>query len=304
MSFGSFVRKSVKRFRGQGVRVIPSIAAGAITEGLSRSLPIHRFGRRIFEHEWDVLIVLDACRADMYLDVVNDTAESVWSCASSSLEWMEKNFQESYADEMSSTAYITGNPFTENEKVTRTVQNFGILDEVWRYGWDDELGTITPDPIADRVISVSRRRNHKRVIGHFMQPHFPFIGADQTWGHIDVRNYSAPSQNPWDRCKLGEASVSEVKEAYYQNLAFVWPYVQRILQNVSGKVVVTSDHGNALGEGGIWGHRNYLVHPSVRRVPWDEYECHDLEGYDPPSYDRRDGTNTEIEDRLHQLGYI
>jgi hypothetical protein len=279
------------------------VAAAAVTEGASKFLPLHAYGRRVFDHEWDVLVVLDACRADMYQRVVNRDADIGWSCASSSLEWMNKNFDEAYSADLADTAYVTGNPFTDEEGVRSRRDQFGLLDEVWRYGWDQETGTIPPDPITDRTITVCREHDYNRVIAHYMQPHFPFIGADRTWGHIDLNDFGGPADNPWDRCMLGETDIDEVWRAYDRNLEFVWSAVETLTENVDGTVVVTADHGNALGEWGVWGHRNYLVTPSLRRVPWDSYECQDERTYDPPEYTRDDGLDGDVDDRLRNLGY-
>lgn len=117
MGLKQFARKSVRRYRCHGPEVLPRVAAAGVTEGLSKLLPLHAYGRRVFNHEWDVLVVLNACRADMYRRVVNTGADVAWSCTSSSLEWMDKNFDGAYSADLTDTAYVTENPFTDDEGI-------------------------------------------------------------------------------------------------------------------------------------------------------------------------------------------
>ena len=43
------------------------------------------------------------------------------------------------------------------------------------------------------------------------------------------------------------------------------------------KVVVTADHGEALGEFGVYAHPRWVHHPKVRIVPWLEISSTDME---------------------------
>jgi len=48
---------------------------------------------------------------------------------------MERNFIEEYSDEMAEMAIVMGNP---HSKTYLDASDFDILDEVWRYAWEDE----------------------------------------------------------------------------------------------------------------------------------------------------------------------
>lgn len=83
--------------------------------------------------------------------------------------------------------------------------------------------------------------------------------------------------------------------------------VKTILENIDGRVVISADHGNALGEWNMWGHRAYVPFRAVREVPWDERDCVDKETYEPEATlgDLRDNeTSGNVDDRLHSLGYV
>lgn len=47
----------------------------AVVRTLSRLPQVRGIGTNVLNREWDVLVVLDACRYDMYCDVVNTDAD-------------------------------------------------------------------------------------------------------------------------------------------------------------------------------------------------------------------------------------
>ena len=303
MGFSEFIQKSRRRYERRGATELPVITKDFVASSASRIPPLRDWGVRIYEGGWDVLVILDACRADMYRRIVNEKAGSVWSCASQSDEWIEKNFNLHYEGETLNTAYITGNVFSKD----LSEDDFALLDEVWRYGWDEELGTVPPRPITDRAIRVNRSQSFERVIIHYMQPHIPFIGGDEPIGSMDLDYFGAEREakdgNLWEEAMLGKWDKAVLWEAYDENLRYVWEDVQLLLNNISGKAVITADHGNALGEWGMWGHRRGIPIRAMREVPWDTYQCTDSEDYEPSTYDRRSDEDS-VDERLRALGYV
>jgi hypothetical protein len=312
MTLKDFLNKSKERYREQGPAVIPSIAADFTFSAISRVPVVPRLGTNVFERDWDVLIILDACRLDQYRDLVNPDVDSIWSVGSSSNEWMSHTFARSYSEEIKKSAYVTGNPFSDEEVPDGML---GGLDEVWRTHWDDEIGGIKPDPITDRVIH-RHRLGHERVIGHYMQPHYPFIGprtdldgGQMNWDITGDRSHVSESKLAlWDQFLYGVRNdLDEVKQAYDDNLRFIWRKIQVVLENVEGKVVITADHGNALGELGMWGHKPGMPHPQMRRVPWDIHHCTDEKTHQPEFCGGKERENEESFDRdsqLEDLGYL
>lgn len=74
----------------------------------------------------------------------------------------------------------------------------------------------------------------------------------------------------YDLAEMGEATQSEVREAYKSNLRYVLRKVDNFVENLEGKTVITADHGDLLGENGLYGH--YLHESEIRQlrvVPWD-----------------------------------
>lgn len=303
MTLQDFINKSKRQYDRHGTSALPPIAGDFIASTLSKIPRLGRVGRNVYNHEWDVLLILDATRVDMYRDVVREPTETPWMSGASSPEFMANNYTEKYTEEMKETAFVTGNPFSKDHARGK----FGVLDEAWSHSWDENLGTMPPGPITDRTIQY-HREGWDRVIGHFMQPHYPFVGRETTGGKMDweVTGDGAETDDDklalWDQFLFGERDdLEDVKRAYWENLRYVWDYVETIMENVDGKIIVTSDHGNAMGEWGLWGHKPGFLHPQMRRVPWDVYYTSDKQTHYPEINDLE--TTEDVNERLSQLGY-
>jgi hypothetical protein len=72
---------------------------------------------------------------------------------------MQKKFKSEFNVQIAETASITGNPLS---KTVVDHSKFKLVDEVWKYAWNNEVGTIQPDPITDRAIDVSRNQRPKK----------------------------------------------------------------------------------------------------------------------------------------------
>ena len=110
-----------------------------------------------------------------------------------------------------------------------------------------------------------------------------------------------------------EADREQVLAAYRENLDLVLPHVEALLETLSGKSVVTSDHGNLVGERGfpipirMYGHPRGLHHEELLSVPWLESERDERRRTvaEPPVDADADADADEgvVADRLRALGY-
>jgi len=276
-------------------------------QAVGRRLP---YGTNVFERSWDVLVVLDGCRADLLAGVADDYAfldeiDSIRSVGSSSSEWLENTFLG--RSETETTVMVTGNTWTERYL---DADAFAALDEVWKYAWDDDHGTIPPAAITDRAISHAREGDPDRLVVHYMQPHHPFVPdpLDGDDGLVRAGSHSNTA-NPWVALRQNEVSVERVWEAYRANLEYVLSEVESLLENVDGRVAITADHGNLFGEWGLYGHPLSTPVPALLTVPWAETTAMDrqtrtptLEPPEPLPVSRVYGDDTEGE-QLAALGY-
>lgn len=154
---------------------------------------------------------------------------------------------------------------------------------MWNRDFDDDAGTVPPQAMVDAAREASEEFPNKRLIIHFMQPHGPFIGSSISNAETEDRYW----------------------KAYDEHLSYVLEYVHDLLDTLSGKSIITGDHGqispgpirDALGVGG---HKPRLRHPGLVQVPWATVNG-----------DRRSITagtteasvGEEIDERLRDLGY-
>jgi hypothetical protein len=265
----------------------------------------------VYTRDWDVLVVLDACRADLLREVASDTGPlrdvgTLRSVGSSSSEWLQNTFQDEPA--VGETVMITGNTWTDRYlDATR----FDALDEVWKYSWDDDVGTVPADTITDRAIALARSHDPERLVVHYMQPHHPFVPAPLAGDDGMARTGAHSSRsNPWTLLRRGEVTRVEVWAAYEANLRHVLPEVATLVENLSGRIAVTADHGNLFGEWGLYGHPMYTPVPTLLRVPWvvttgEGRETHtpSLEPPEPLPVSRVH-TGTGEQAQLEALGYL
>lgn len=301
MSLRDFAQKSITQYSRHGPRAIPGIGADFLISAVSKLPGINRIGTNVYSKDWDILVILDACRFDLYRDVINEDADSIWSVGSSSEEWMSHTFTSSV--DLSGTAYVTGNIFSQDYL---DEADFHTLEEVWRYGWEDDEGTIPPRPLTNEAIRTWREADSDRMIVHYMQPHFPSIGSDIDLGGGVAQNEFGRSGvvDIWSEMRSGEIDTETAWEAYQDNLEFIWSDIELLMENVDGNVVATADHGNCFGEWGAYGHPSGLISPSLRRVPWDLYECVDEITHQPEEVSKEDTADETVEERLESLGYV
>lgn len=268
-------------------------------------------GMRIYEDDWDLLVVVDACRHDLLCEVAPDYGfldgvGSVRSRESMTRHWMRENFVEDYRAEMATTAYVSGNPISGQELDDDA---FAVLDEPWRYAWDlDELHTLPARPVTDRSVRLGRSdREFDRLLVHYLQPHCPFLSRpDFTRGKRPDNFTDQPWDDVWMRLEKGELPFAPVWEAYRANLEYVLDEVELLLANVDAdRAVLTSDHGNAAGEWNLYGHPPHHEVACLRDVPWVAVDASDEGTHEPDTWAATEAADPDlsIEDRLAALGY-
>lgn len=264
----------------------------------------------VLDDDWDVLIVLDACRADLFEAVLDDgtdlpegTLETRVSPASATPEWLERVFGPAADDQLADVAYVSGNPFVSSKL---DESRFQRVEDVWRDEWDDDRGTVPPRPITDLAIEVGRAGDAERLVVHYMQPHFPSLAAPDDEG-VSLGEFGNEQMGVWDDLRFGRRSVAEGWEAYRENLERVLEEVSALLSNVAAdSAVVTADHGNAFGERGLYGHPAGVDVPCLREVPWFETagtDTHSREVEREEQVTDRGDESDIIADRLEDLGY-
>ena len=289
------------------MRILSSRFVGPVYKKLLHQIGDRQNGTNMFSRQWDICIVLDACRYDLIESVTSEyeflsDLDSIWSVDSKTQAWLKKTVNRTKRKELAQTAYVTGNPFSD---YVLNDNPFGKLDEVWRYAWDDDVGTVPPRPITDRAIKIGRSSEFDRLLVHYMQPHVPFLDWENQQP-LKMGNFGAEEQaveDTWGRLRAGEVEEDGVWSAYRRNLEIVLDDIEILLNNVNApRTVITSDHGNGMGEWGIYGHPLHMPFEPLRKVPWTSTTAQDRQTHLPEEYETITD-ETSIDDRLAALGY-
>jgi len=287
--------------------------------------------------EWEVLVIMDACRVDLLESVITEydslpnDVSSVWSQAACSIDWIEKTFN-GYPDECQNVAYVTANPFAHHDAShaqSADLQDHPTLTclrELYKTEWAEidaegdggsgTIETVPPERVTDHAIECWRNRERygvDRMVVHYMQPHEPYI-TRPGWSQLDEEDDQAVLKNlveegfqagtsPWKAMlEEGPVTVDEFWAVYQDNLRWVLDDVtERLLQNLDAETVLSADHGNGLGEYGEWHHPPGAVSPYVRKVPWVKVAGIDMREVNPVV--KTDSGETDREKQLRALGY-
>lgn len=259
-----------------------------------------------WERDWDILCILDACRVDLFRDACSrhswlpdpDSIETIYSTGSTSREWMEAMFAPEYKEEMERTAYITGNRFVE--KVDTSFAHLDIHSP--RYSKTNEIRVVQPEDLTDAAIRYWRedKSDADQMIVHYMQPHTPFRELSEWFEGLEPRTGWGKG---FAELRDGEISREEFLDAYDDNLDWVIGEIDRLRRNVDGTLALSADHGNGLGEWGVYGHPEGVNVRAVREVPFSTIEAVDTQECYPDPTTNSSDVDEDVDERLRELGY-
>lgn len=268
----------------------------------------------VMDRDWDNLLVLDACRYDVYAAhaLGGGGVERITAPGGHSMEFVQQHFADTPRHE---TICVTANPWYVH---LRDHLDLFKLVAFWNPNRDGELH-CSPSGLLDRAIEAHRNWPDKRLVVHLMQPHIPYVTREGD--EIVVR--TGFGKYP-DMISAGR-SIDEIRAAYEESLETALPEVERFLDEVGGKSVVTADHGELLGDSIRWwrrwihpdlphrhtergrsffGHARALHEPPLIDVPYHElpFETRRTVRAESPEPDAiHDG---DIEEQLSALGYM
>jgi hypothetical protein len=271
----------------------------------------HNAGTAIFEEDWDTLAVLDACRYDMFerRSRLPGRLERRRSRGSATTEFLRANID---GRDLRDTVYVTANPQLHRNRESIRASFHDVIDVWSEDGWDDDEGTVLPETVTEYAVRAAREYPHKRLLVHYMQPHYPFVESATAFDkhHLDAQE---AGENVWSQLMFGDLDVDRagIWRLYEDNLDRVLPHVESLLEAIEGRTVVTADHGNMVGERSFplpireWGHpRGTYTHELVT-VPWLVHENGPRRTVrtEEPAADSTGVDEEVVADRLRNLGY-
>lgn len=278
----------------------------------------------VMSEDWDNLIILDACRRDLFEEVnfIDGETKYAASPASSSYPFIQSSFK---GRQLHDTVYVTGNAHSHKIetgtffKIVNTYRNREDLEKLYEQR--------TPEKVTEIATRTHLKHPNKRLITHFMQPHIPYIGSkarekytELSEGGITLKSQEYlrredPNENGYDAtsflpaAKKGLITDSELRELYRENLTTVLESVSDLLERLNGKSIITADHGELLGERPWlsltkrYGHPD-IVSPETRLVPWHVIDNKQRREVSSDSPIETDTVEREtVEDQLRALGY-
>lgn len=311
MALREFKEQAKHAFSNYGMITGSRLTTAKIVERVSARLGSRiNYGFRPLEYDWDVMIILDACRADLFEEFapqhpVFERFESVsakYSCASTSREWFEKGFGSATSSEVADVHYVSENPYLSRLDLER----FHDVDRLWELRANTDSGTLDPSVVTAQALRSYNKTGADRFVVHYIPPHAPFLHCSEKYTLQD-KSWGGETHDVWFGLQVGEFDYEEVWKDYGKNLLRVLDEVERLVKHVSGSVVITADHANAIGEFGQYGHPGYVPVPALKRVPWVRLTGEGIP-YDPDESSTEElemGDSDEmVKDRLESLGYL
>lgn len=248
----------------------------------------------VMSEDWDNLILLDACRFDTFdrVNPIEGELGSAVSSASHSREFRDASFTgRTFHD----TVYVTANAYcsqVDDGTFHRLLATFSSAGpETDRIPVAHSVENLRPEKLVELAVDAHRDHPDKRIIAHFMQPHAPYLGqkAEEIRESLNEEGYRFVAWNTdlyeerdedrvigdlLDAARDGIIDSETLVEVYEENLEYVLEYVRTLLQKLDGRTVITSDHGELLGEPTgmtipwTFHHMPKIYNRELREVPW------------------------------------
>jgi hypothetical protein len=257
-------------------------------------------GVDVFDEDWDNLVVLDACRYDVFAAVAASslpgTLERRTSQAATTPEFVRANFG---GRDLHDTVYVTQNTWY-----------LKLRDDIDASVHDVANPRQDPGAVTDRALAFDERYPNKRLVVHYLPPHHPYIGptAERELPSYEEQFGDFLRQVQRGRVDLDDATL---RAAYRENLERVLPEVERLLDALAGKTVVTADHGELLGETlspvpvTVYGHHRGLYVDELVDVPWLVVPGNRRKRVraEAPAESAASSCDRDLDRHLRQLGY-
>ncbi len=173
----------------------------------------------------------------------------------------------------------------------QTVKESGVANATFQIDYDDEVGFAAKRWLFDHARNTvnSDAPAPFALVASFIHPHDPYVARPEWWNlyedtDIEPLSYqpSLEQQDPFSRrlmngieasyIPLTDEEVRRARRAYLANVSYFDSKIGELVQTLEETgaldntiVIVTADHGDMLGERGLWYKMNFFEHSA--RVP-------------------------------------
>lgn len=168
-----------------------------------------------------------------------------------------------------------------------TVRESGVAAATFQTDYDDEVGFMARRWLMERARDrLAKDASPFLLVASFIHPHDPYVARPEWWDLYEGMEIDVPealpreAQDPFSRRVMDgiEASVApptdeevrRARRAYLANVSYVDDHLGRIVATLEETgaldrtvVVFTADHGDMLGERGLW-YKMTFFEPSAR----------------------------------------
>ncbi len=163
------------------------------------------------------------------------------------------------------------------------VKEAGVAASTFQYEYDEETAFFA----RRRIMQYAMEDTHPfAMVVSFIHPHDPYIARPEWWNLYDDNAIDLPATDVAEdphtqRLRVGikadvdrvtDAQIKTARHAYYANVSYFDSKVGEIVKALKEGdhydntiIIVTSDHGDMLGERGLWYKMNFFEHSA--RVP-------------------------------------
>lgn len=265
--------------------------------------------RELLELPWDAVLVMDAARWDIAQEITTGF-RPVEALGGITHQWCTKLW--SLCKEQQQ--WFTANPVVSwrlrggaGHRAAHAVKNVTVHD-IWRECWQEfgphKVGSVHPDSVNEYVMKwVAEHGQPPRMVVFYLQPHTPYIASllPARAGNIAGSPSEGHNVRIPDGVKKGLFTGEDVRHAYKENLRLVIPRAFSLASHLCGRVIITADHGEALGEvlegTRRWGHAG-VPSALIRQVPWMEFS----NGRRPNGERKHPGSDKKVSARNAQRG--
>lgn len=172
------------------------------------------------------------------------------------------------------TCCVTANPYYSFGLRTGFGYFYDLSSQFLQEG--EEKGYIDPRDITDKALEFLDTGNAKFLVCHYLQPHHPYVApfAQNKFATKEVIKMDEQLRNG---NLIDKDTILKLVQAYDDNIRWVdealRPILERLIE-LDSVIVITSDHGECLGEHNRIGHPKGLSCEELNHIPLIIYGFH------------------------------
>jgi hypothetical protein len=230
---------------------------------------------------WQVLIILDALRPDIFGEVVAEMGlrGEACRCDSQALDtrlWYRRHWTGRHPD----TVLISAHPYPWHEEIN-VARGFADAVPVWLF--DENIGpggVVHPDRLVQIALWELGQRPDMRAVIHFVQPHLPYVDRlgfaflqDELGLQMTSEGWLYANKSVYDAVQAWGRTHGwyRLRGFYKLSLMHTVKALAPLLYGLKDRrIVITGDHAELIGEANVYGHPRPAGPQLLCQVPWFE----------------------------------